>query len=121
VNPNQMGGICVGVALAALLLYVAASESGGSAKTPAYEGDTGSFFSGLDTMLCKADQGDQCSGYEWKVPSEYQTGYVVSRHRYPQLSGTNMTAVIHHGWDAMMRPAPADTAWIERPPAEVEF
>lgn len=37
-------------------------------------------------------------------------------HRYPAVSGGNITALVHQGFDAMMRPAPQDADWFSQPP-----
>ena len=61
------------------------------------------------------------------APHEYVTSanslvpMVNSPHRYPNTSGANVTALIHHGMDPMRKRAPRDSRWIECPPAEVMY
>lgn len=42
-------------------------------------------------------------------------------HRYPNVTGGNISTVIHYGFSQLRRPAPQDAKWITRPPAEVQF
>lgn len=44
---------------------------------------------------------------------------VVMPHRYPAVSGGNISLIIHKGWDEMMRPAPQDNDWMVSPPSEM--
>lgn len=44
---------------------------------------------------------------------------VFTRHRYPNVSGGNISTLIHHGMSALNKPAPQDSGWMERPPGEV--
>lgn len=47
------------------------------------------------------------------VPQNY------TPHRYPSVSGGNITALIHHGLSPLRKRAPSDAKWIECPPANV--
>ena len=51
--------------------------------------------------------GDCCPGQELRKP----------RHRYPMITGGNITAVINHGMTAMSLGSP-DNDWRVRPPSE---
>lgn len=42
-------------------------------------------------------------------------------HRYPNVVGGNVTALIHHGMAPLRKRAPRDAMWIECPPAEVMY
>lgn len=48
-------------------------------------------------------------------------GVIYSRHRYPEITGGNVSTLIHHGYDQLRVPAPRDRMWIECPPGEVQF
>lgn len=52
------------------------------------------------------------------VPGQQQ---IMLPHRYPNVSGGNISSLIHHGMSQLCKPAPQDTAWIERPPGEVAW
>jgi hypothetical protein len=53
----------------------------------------------------------------------HQTGSLVPLitlpHRYPNRSGNNITALIHHGMSPLSKRAPSDSKWIECPPSNV--
>lgn len=42
-------------------------------------------------------------------------------HRYPTVTGGNITSLIHHGLEPLRKRAPRDSRWIECPPAEVMY
>jgi hypothetical protein len=117
--------VCLsGLAIAALLFFIAASRS--NAHPPIPENDTAYErpFAGLNSFaLVAGGETDNMPGYEWRWPfnemSRYNTNLTALPCRYPRVSGQNLTAIIHKGWDPMMLPAKRDAAWTERPPAEV--
>lgn len=41
---------------------------------------------------------------------------VQSRHRYPAIPGGNVTTVMHKGWSALVKDAPANNDWRLNPP-----
>lgn len=43
------------------------------------------------------------------------------RHRYPTVTGTNISTLIHRGYSAMMVPSNRDYDYFVRPPADDEF
>lgn len=60
--------------------------------------------------------------HKWRLHPKYDDpGYPPTRHRYPIRVGGNITAVIHHGWDCLMKSAPHDRDWFESPPSDVMF
>lgn len=52
------------------------------------------------------------------VPGQQQ---IYLPHRYPSISGANISCVIHNGFDSLRVPARQDTKWIEGAPAEVQW
>jgi hypothetical protein len=56
---------------------------------------------------------------EYLRPANSIGDVVYTPHRYPNVSGSNITALIHHGLDPLCKRAPSDSKWIEQPPAEV--
>jgi len=47
--------------------------------------------------------------------------YKCLPHRYPNVTGTNISTLIHKGYSALMVPAPRDYAWMVNPPTDAEF
>jgi hypothetical protein len=53
-------------------------------------------------------------------PEAHLNGYTYTPHRYPRVTGGEITAVIHRGFSAMRVPADTpDAQWIVAPPSEV--
>jgi hypothetical protein len=53
-------------------------------------------------------------------PQVHLAGYVYTPHRYPRVTGGEVTAVIHRGFSTMRIPADTpDAQWIVAPPSEV--
>lgn len=44
--------------------------------------------------------------------------YVYLKHRYPNVTGTNINTLIHKGYSPLMVPAPQDYDWMVNPPSE---
>jgi hypothetical protein len=64
---------------------------------------------------------DACTEHEFfrahQLTENQQLGFTP--HRYPTITGGNVTSLIHHGLSPLRKPAPEDAKWITRPPAEV--
>lgn len=43
------------------------------------------------------------------------------RHRYPTITGTNISTLIHHGYTPLMIPSKRDYDWMVDPPSESYF
>lgn len=43
------------------------------------------------------------------------------KHRYPTLTGSNISTLIHHGYSALMVPSPRDYDWMVNPPSDEFF
>jgi hypothetical protein len=52
---------------------------------------------------------------------DHHAGYVYTPHRYPRVTGGEITAAIHRGWSSMRVPNVADVQWLIAPPSEVSF
>ena len=53
---------------------------------------------------------------------DHHAGYVYTKHRYPRVTGGEITAVIHRGFAPMRVPANTpDAQWIVAPPSEVMY
>lgn len=47
--------------------------------------------------------------------------YTNCRHRYPTVSGTNISTLIHHGYSPLMVPSERDYDWMVNPPSDSYF
>lgn len=47
--------------------------------------------------------------------------YVNLKHRYPTVTGTNISTLIHRGYSPLMVPSQRDYDWLVDPPADSEF
>lgn len=105
--------IAVGVVLLGVLLYAAYTNTDRTGQ-PRYEAPTGltAAFGVIDSL----DTGDHYFHPAHCVDGQ---GVVFTAHRYPYVSGGNISTLIHQGLDALRQPAPQDADWIERPPGEV--
>lgn len=54
-------------------------------------------------------------------PNPPNQQYTTPRHRYPTVSGTNISTLIHHGYSPLMVPSPRDNDWMWNPPTESYF
>lgn len=118
VNEKDLALLAVGVAFSVVLFYMARGES--DTGQPRYEGDSdtgiATGFNVIDTYIDRLDTGDHYFAPAYCVPGQTQ---IFTAHRYPAVSGGNISALIHQGMSALRRPAPQDDDWRTRPPAEV--
>jgi hypothetical protein len=56
---------------------------------------------------------------EYMSPENHIVPVVNLPHRYPNVSGGNITCLIHHGLSPLKMSKGMDQKWITRPPAEV--
>jgi hypothetical protein len=54
-------------------------------------------------------------------PHQHHSGYTYTPHRYPRVTGGEITAAIHGGFSSMRVPNVADVQWLIAPPSEVMF
>lgn len=54
-------------------------------------------------------------------PEQHHAGYVYTPHRYPRVTGGEISSAIHHGFSSMRVPNVADVQWLVAPPSEVMF
>lgn len=59
--------------------------------------------------------------FEYVTPANAQGPVVTLPHRYPTLTGCNITTLINHGFEPLRKSAPSDSRWIEQPPGDVMF
>ena len=115
----------VGAFTIATAAYFVAVQSGHEAKSPKFEGERSDPFQGLNSqiLLTMHSGSNQCEGHEWRRHDFDPTNEscVFLPVRYPKLSGSTVSSVVHHGWSALNKPAASDGDWVERPPAEVDW
>lgn len=108
-----------------IVLFIAHVGYQRSDKTgqPRYQGVPGgtAFVTGLnvvDTFISSLDTGEHYFHPAHSVPGQTQ---IFTQHKYPTVSGGNISTLIHQGLDAMCKPAPQDDDWRIAPPAEIQF
>lgn len=116
VNSKDMGLMLVGAAFVFVLAYMAYDKS--VTGQPRYVSNTGftTGFNVLDTAIDALDTGEHYFHPAYCVPGQTQ---IFTQHKYPTVSGGNITTLIHQGLDSLNVPAPQDNDWIIRPPGEV--
>lgn len=57
-------------------------------------------------------------GFPIVGPNQHLNGYVYTPHRYPVMTGQEITTVINRGHATLKLPHAADTGWIVAPPSE---
>jgi hypothetical protein len=61
-------------------------------------------------------------GHPGHVCKPHHAGYTYTPHRYPRMTGGEITAIIHRGFSPMRIPANTpDATWISSPPSEVMY
>lgn len=117
-NEHELGVLIVGAVVIGILVYIAYDKSE-QVPQPRYTGTLPTVgLSVMDRAIDKLDTGDHYFHPAFCIPGQTQ---IFTPHRYPTISGGNITTLIHQGMDALRRPAPQDNDWIQRPPAEVMF
>lgn len=112
----------IGAGIVVIVLYLASQSTGDSlvgvpsvqteAQFNAYGVDLNAGM-GVGTPL---DMSPSIHFYDegWNCPDQQS---VQSRHRYPVVSGGNITTVIHRGMASLINGSP-DNAWRTTPPSE---
>jgi hypothetical protein len=115
-DAKDYGIIAVGAAFIGLIVLVARQRT--STGQPKYDADE-AVMAGLAVKVVDSlDTGDHYFHPAYCVPGQTQ---IFTPHKYPAVSGANVSTLIHHGMDRLCVPAPQDADWIERPPGEVMF
>lgn len=112
-----LGGIGAGIVV--IVLYLAMQSTGDSlvgvpsVQTEAQFNAYGTDLMGTGTPL---DMSPSIHFYDegWNCPNQQM---VPSRHRYPVVSGGNISTVIHRGMASLINGSP-DNAWRTTPPSE---
>jgi hypothetical protein len=67
---------------------------------------------------------DKCTVDEFFTPGHLGSENIqlqFTPHRYPNVTGGNISTLIHLGMSQLRLPAPQDDKWITRPPAEIQW
>jgi hypothetical protein len=110
INRHEMGVLILIGAVAIILGYTAYLK----VDVQDYPSAEVSFGGGMNMPVFTMTHG-------FVTGNENIEGVTNLPHRYPNVSGGNITALIHRGWSPMRKRAPHDSKWIECPPAEVMF
>lgn len=71
--------------------------------------------SGISNTLMGMQEEEHFKAY--LATENQQLGYTP--HRYPNVTGGNISTLIHYGFSQLRLPSPMDDSWRTRPPAEV--
>lgn len=116
-NDRDIGIVAAGVAIVAVIAWIAHNEAGGNTPSPVETADT-NLNPNLGFVLDALDTGDH---YFHPAYCHGNQDLIFLPHRYPHVPGANMSAVIHHGLDALRMPAPTDDSWRVGAPAELAW
>jgi hypothetical protein len=110
ISKNEVGLLVVGLAIAVVFGYVAFLN----VEVETYPDTEIAIRSGINQPVSMAP-------HEFVTPGNSISPVIYMPHRYPNVSGGNITALIHHGMEPLRKRAPSDSKWIECPPAEVMY
>lgn len=125
-NERDWGLIAVGAIMAGLVLYSATKNSGGNpvptveteAQFGAINADVGLRFNAGTPLDMNPNLHFYAPGYD---PEPNGQPMRTLPHRYPRVTGANVSAVIHRGFDALKYGAPEDNEWMQNPPSEANL
>lgn len=110
ISKNEAGLLIVGLAIAVVFGYIAFL----SVDVETYPDVEIAASARLDAPVGMAP-------HEFVTSGNSLTPVINMPHRYPSVSGQNITALIHYGMEPLRKRAPSDSKWIECPPAEVMY
>jgi hypothetical protein len=106
--------LLAGIVALGIFVYLGYRQSDDANTQPRYEGEAATAgLSGVFQVFEHLNTGDH-----YFHPGYCTDGQSVrfTPHRYPAISGGNITALIHQGFDAMKYTAPQDSDWMQQPP-----
>jgi hypothetical protein len=115
-NEKDLGLIAVGVAIVGVLVYIAYDQTDRTGQPRYQNTPVTASLSVMDTAIDALDTGDHYFHPAFCAPGQTQ---IFIPHKYPAVSGGNISTLIHQGMDALRRDAPQDDDWLKRPPGEV--
>jgi hypothetical protein len=117
VDSKDLGLLAVGLAFAGFVVIVARTRTTGVVQPRYQVEEAGMAALSVANMAADSlDTGDHYFHPNYCVAGQTQ---IWTAHRYPAVSGGNVSTLIHRGMDALSQPAPQDDDWRVRPPAEV--
>lgn len=108
-DKNTLGLLAIAALVVAGIAYAAYSNTDRNTMPEVEFGTTG-----WNAAL------DACTEHEFFRPHNAVVGQGVTYtpHRYPNVTGGNITTLIHRGFSQLRQKAPQDSKWITRPPSE---
>jgi hypothetical protein len=106
----------IAVGLGALVVIGYAARIKTDTGQPRYESSLGADLTTGFNVVDRLDTGDHYFHPSYCVPGQTQ---IWTQHKYPTVSGGNVSTLIHQGMSALRRSAPQDDDWRTGPPAEV--
>lgn len=110
ISKNEIGFVIVGLAAVVVFGYMAYMN----VDIETYPDVEVAASARLDAPVGMAD-------HEYVTPGNSRVPVINMPHRYPNVSGGNISALIHYGMAPLRKRAPHDSKWIECPPAEVMY
>jgi hypothetical protein len=113
-NVSQLCMLLAAMAGIGIFWYLGYRQTEPGNTQPRYEGEAVTAgLSGVFQVFEHLNTGDH-----YFHPGYCTTGQTVgfTPHRYPVVSGGNITTLIHQGFDSLRYTAPQDGDWLEQPP-----
>jgi len=112
VNKQQTATIAAGIVGGGIVLYVLYqiwSQRGAHAQDTTVL-DVGG--------MLVADNPWQSEGEHYVDPNQFTGPVTVMPHRYPPISGINLSVLARHGWAPLRKQMPQDFDYLNAPPSE---
>lgn len=113
-NSKQLSIVAISAIIVFTLIYVARVRTDRTGQ-PRYESPGDELPTASFGVIDALDTGNHYFHPAYCVPGQTQ---IFTPHKYPNISGGNISTLIHQGMDALRRPAPQDDDWRVRPPGE---
>jgi hypothetical protein len=120
-DSRDLGLIAVGAFFVLVIAYIGYDQSektGQPRFSSSLNQSVTTGFNVIDKAFDHLDTGDHYFHPVFCVPGQTQ---IFTQHKYPEVTGGNISTLIHQGMSALSKPAPQDNDWITRPPGEVQF
>lgn len=116
-NSRDLGILAVGALAVVIVAAIAHDQAGGTFPSRNETADTDT-NPNLGMVLDSLDTG---SHYFHPNYCHGNQDLIFLPLKYPHIPGANMSAVMHHGLDALRKPAPTDDSWRVGAPAELAW
>lgn len=113
ISKDECGVIAIGALVVGLCLYYAYLQQEQPIEPPDKQIAGATFNETIDSMTAS----------EFFTPENVISGQVVvyTKHRYPTVTGGNISTLIHRGFSAVRRKPQMDAGWFMQPPGDVEW